>query len=474
MMLYYAYPSITDKEIKACRERNICEEKPIGILFYLALLLVTIGQCGHKNYMKSLKWEEKLEKLEKQKHEQKFKRKDGFNRRIIDRIHLSNSVKKIQFQLKKNWYEITGLLIALIVLPHVGASKHTQLLIRMCMLGISSCIFIVGKLSLFPFEGPRGSPILEVFHVILVAFKKRRYDISGTLKYFGNDISGDDYNSNNADCEPQDNNIGAYCDNDHNHSPADDETYGTRKDAEVSLDDHSRNYKPRKAVSDEVARDCSSLLKSESRKSEITDDLTARFGFFNKAALYNPSENPEAEVENGKLCTVKEVEDAKCFVRASLLSLTFLTYGLIQAVSSTFFVEQANNMDRHFRSLNLPVQIFKGFSTLGEYTVKRFCHSKRTKPHQRFHGAVRIGLGMLASCLCFIAAFLVEAKRLQALKDSKSLTAFYLLPQLILMGAMNALATSGIEDFFDHEMPDSVSISYGTIGQLYNRHWKAT
>ncbi|CAO2838029.1 unnamed protein product [Amaranthus hypochondriacus] len=382
--------------MKACHERGICDEKTIGNKFYLALVLITIGQCGYNNYQKSLRWERGRVKLNKFK-KQTVERKYGFNSRVISRINFRNSMKFSWINIKKKWYVLIGALIAILVVPHVGASKRNQVLICACMLGVSSCIFIAGKLCIYPFEGPKfENPILAVFIVILVAFKNRHFDIT----------------------------TGAY---DYYFGP------------EVGVH-NQRDY------GNEV-------------------NLTRKLRFLNKAALYKSVPgSPQADLEKKRLYTVEEVEEAKIILISALLLLTFLAYGLVSSITSTLFVEQANNMDRHFRSFNLPVQLFKLCSMTTENYVAGICRKRRfKKPKKRFNGGMRISLGMLASVFCFIAAYIVEVRRLKALKHGVTLSGFWIIPQLIFMGIMNGFAKNGMSNFLANDMPYSIRISYVTL-----------
>ncbi|CAO2838031.1 unnamed protein product [Amaranthus hypochondriacus] len=402
--------------MKKCHEKSICNEKTIGNKFYLALILITIGQCGYNNYKNSLQWEEKMVKLNRFK-KRTLERKYGFNQKVFGDINFRSNLKLFWIYTKNNWYVYFGLLISIFVFPYVGVSKRKKLLIRACMMGVSSCIFIAGKLCVYTFEGPKfENPILAVFKVILVAFKNRHFDITtGAYEYyFGTEVG---------------------VQNQKNHSDS---------DIEHGID--------------------GSHIHNQNNDYENKLNLTRKLGFLSKAALYESLPgNPQADLEKRRLFTVKEVEEAKIFLSSALISLTFLIYGIVSSITDNLFVEQANNMDRHFHSIKVPVQVLMASTSIGKSVTDICCRSMFNKPKKRFNGLMRISLGMLASVFCFIIAYIIEVRRLKALKHGVTLSAFWIIPQLILTGIMNGFAENGISNFLANDMPYSIRISYAKL-----------
>ncbi|XP_056682930.1 protein NRT1/ PTR FAMILY 5.11 isoform X2 [Spinacia oleracea] len=182
--------------------------------------------------------------------------------------------------------------------------------------------------------------------------------------------------------------------------------------------------------------------------------LAEEFGWLDKAAAltsYN--------------VTVEQVEDTKCFIRSSCLSLVFLTYGVMTAVGDTFFIDQADEMKKQIGSFEVPIQLFVLILEAIKQVVS-WITEKVNAPHnnKRFYGALRLGLGMLLSVPCFLIASVIETKILEAKRlHHRQMSVLWLTPQLLLWGIMDGLAVDGIEDFFKHEMPESVAKSYGNI-----------
>ena len=128
------------------------------------------------------------------------------------------------------------------------------------------------------------------------------------------------------------------------------------------------------------------------------------------------------------------------------------------AVGDTFFVEQADEMDSHIGNYKVPIQLFVMTSDLVRKLVSYICKkliAKRVQEsfRRRFYGALRVGIGMLHLVPCFGIALFIENKRLEAFKADVNISAFWLTPQLILVGLMDGLVVDRVNCFFEQEMP---------------------
>ncbi|CAO2838009.1 unnamed protein product [Amaranthus hypochondriacus] len=193
--------------------------------------------------------------------------------------------------------------------------------------------------------------------------------------------------------------------------------------------------------------------------------LNDNIRFLGRAALYDPSKvDPTIEFEQGRLYTFQQVEDTKRFENAMRLSLAFLMYGVMSAVGETFFLEQANKMDSRIGKYKVPIQMFVMTSELVRKLVSYIYMKILPKVVQkscrrRFYGALRVGIGMLLSVPCFGIAWYIEKKRLA----NVNISAFWLTPQLILVGLMDGLAVDGVECYFKQQLPNSIGVPYSSI-----------
>ena len=181
---------------------------------------------------------------------------------------------------------------------------------------------------------------------------------------------------------------------------------------------------------------------------------------------------PVEQENRGNLCPVKQVREVKRLLTIIPMWMAFFAYSLIRANGRTFFFEQRSNMDS---------QISLTYLFLLE-SVACFAISKilrwLMKTENQQHRLDKIASGMVCSILCCIAAWQVEVHRLLLIKkkgiDSSkpsdpdnpnqiiSMSTFWLLPQFILLGLMDALAVEGLEEFVDNHVTKSMK-SYGKL-----------
>ena len=181
---------------------------------------------------------------------------------------------------------------------------------------------------------------------------------------------------------------------------------------------------------------------------------------------------PVEQENRGNLCPVKQVREVKRLLTIIPMWMAFFAYSLIRANGRTFFFEQRSNMDS---------QISLTYLFLLE-SVACFAISKilrwLMKTENQQHRLDKIASGMVCSILCCIAAWQVEVHRLLLIKkkgiDSSkpsdpydpnqiiSMSTFWLLPQFILLGLMDALAVEGLQEFVDNHVTKSMK-SYGKL-----------
>ncbi|XP_074283657.1 protein NRT1/ PTR FAMILY 5.5-like [Silene latifolia] len=402
----------------------------LDVFFYLSLVLITVGQCGYVKYNGDGDEERRIQDRAVSDHEDERRGGNEIQDTSKDdrtRSRLWIYTHKIFTRL---WSEIiyfriviVGMPIAIFLIP----GGRPEFLCLAVLLISTSAVFFIGKVYYRSFTKPQTSSLVQVFRVCLAAFNKRHYDSKGTSRYYGD-----------ADSTPQ---------------PELKNSDTSRDDSRVDHDIDNNNSEP-------------------------------KLRFLDKATLYNPStENADTEFDNHRLFKVSQVNDTRRFFKAIRLSSIFLLYGVLTSVGDTFFTGQANNMDAQVYSFEIPIEVITYSPRVTQELVSRLCRWVRKKhvkgPYYPFYGAARVGLAMLLSVPCFVVAFLVEAKRLKAINTDSNISVFWLMPQLFLLGAMDGLAKTGIEDFFEQEMPKPISSSYGNlfsegvvgVGQLLGCLW---
>ncbi|KAM3737647.1 hypothetical protein ACB098_09G072200 [Castanea mollissima] len=189
-------------------------------------------------------------------------------------------------------------------------------------------------------------------------------------------------------------------------------------------------------------------------------------------------------------CSLAEVEDTKKVIRMIPMWMTFIMCGVVISIGNTYFLEQANDMNQKVGNLKVPLPIFKYFYDL----VKDKFHelyvkvTEKLKIPRRYVPPLGIFVAMLFSILCCITAAGVETRRLDMIRRHRLLgklndsnekipmSMFWLLPQFLLLGAVEGMSNFSIDQFFTNQAPESMSrylilfrhgvIGAGTVGSV--------
>ncbi|KAK4283818.1 hypothetical protein QN277_000729 [Acacia crassicarpa] len=209
-------------------------------------------------------------------------------------------------------------------------------------------------------------------------------------------------------------------------------------------------------------------FKDGAKLVEPTDKLR----FLNKACLIR---NKASDLDSGGmpkdpwcLCTVRQVEELKAMIKVMpILSTGFMVaIGLNQL---TFLVAQANTMDRHlFSHFEVPPTNLIVFTILtltiwiaiyDRVLVPLLSKSKESRFRGGFTHMQRIGIGIAITVLAHMTAALVERRRRNfAIREElMSMSAWWLVPQLCLIGLAEAFNAIGQIEFFYSQFPQSMS-----------------
>ncbi|CDP06505.1 unnamed protein product [Coffea canephora] len=182
-----------------------------------------------------------------------------------------------------------------------------------------------------------------------------------------------------------------------------------------------------------------------------------------KAALVLPDQSLEQQQNNRwRLCTVTEVEATKLIIDLIPMAISFIFLGLLSSLGYTYFIEQAKNMNHKVGSLAIPLTIFFWFYIQAKmyfpalyFSVSGlFCgfNTRTVAP------VIGIMVSMVLGALCCVTAAKVESHRLHVVKshglldkpdERIPLSVFWLLPQFILLGAVEGMFEISAAAFFD-------------------------
>lgn len=198
---------------------------------------------------------------------------------------------------------------------------------------------------------------------------------------------------------------------------------------------------------------------------------TQRFSFLDKAAILDENCSKDENKENPWIVsTVTQVEEVKMVLKLIPIWSTCILFWTIYSQMNTFTIEQATFMNRKVGSLVVPAGSLSAFliitillfTSLNEKLTVPLAR-KLTHNVQGLTSLQRVGIGLVFSSVAMVVAAIVEKeRRVNAVKNNTSISAFWLVPQFFLVGAGEAFAYVGQLEFFIREAPERMkSMSTG-------------
>lgn len=199
------------------------------------------------------------------------------------------------------------------------------------------------------------------------------------------------------------------------------------------------------------------------------------FRFLDKAAI---KEGSGSTMEPSRPpCTVTQVEGAKLVLGMLLIWLVTLIPSTIWAQINTLFVKQGTTLDRSLNSsFSIPAASLGSFVTLSmlitvpmydRYFVP-FMRQKTGNP-RGITLLQRLGIGFVIQIVAIGIAYMVEVRRMHAIKmhhiagpkEVVPMSIFWLLPQYMLLGIADVFNAIGLLEFFYDQSPEEMQ-SLGT------------
>ncbi|KAG5053168.1 hypothetical protein JHK87_005366 [Glycine soja] len=198
---------------------------------------------------------------------------------------------------------------------------------------------------------------------------------------------------------------------------------------------------------------------------------TQRFRFLDKAAILDENCSKDENKENPWIVsTVTQVEEVKMVLKLLPIWSTCILFWTIYSQMNTFTIEQATFMNRKVGSLVVPAGSLSAFliitillfTSLNEKLTVPLAR-KLTDNVQGLTSLQRVGIGLAFSSVAMAVAAIVEKeRRVNAVKNNTTISAFWLVPQFFLVGAGEAFAYVGQLEFFIREAPERMkSMSTG-------------
>lgn len=173
-----------------------------------------------------------------------------------------------------------------------------------------------------------------------------------------------------------------------------------------------------------------------------------------------------------RLCSLHQVEQVKLLLRLIPIWMSCLMFAVVQSSVLTFFTKQGGTLIRSMGSIQIPqasLQIFVGLTIIVFIpTYDRVFVPVARKFTGHSSGITilqRIGIGLLISIMSMVVAALVEAKRIQIVRDHNLLDnpkaivpmrIWWLIPQYMICGLSDAFAFVGLQELFYVQMPEAM------------------
>ncbi|AES79019.2 peptide/nitrate transporter plant [Medicago truncatula] len=160
---------------------------------------------------------------------------------------------------------------------------------------------------------------------------------------------------------------------------------------------------------------------------------------------------------------VAQVKETKSFIGLLPIFVTTIMMNCCVSQILTFSVQQGNLMNRTLHNFTIPTQsiafvpiiISLTFIILFEQLKKMNKHKDASNP-KFYKPLFRMGIGLALVSTSMFVASIIESKRLEAFKNGKTLSVFWLLFQYILLGLSDTLTLGGMLEFFYSEAPESM------------------
>ncbi|CAG7860348.1 unnamed protein product [Brassica rapa] len=214
---------------------------------------------------------------------------------------------------------------------------------------------------------------------------------------------------------------------------------------------------------------------------------TEQFRFLDKAAILTPEDKLEADgkpVNPWNLCTMQQVEEVKCIMRVLPIWFASSIYYLTISQQMTYPVFQALQSDRRLGSggFMIPAATYVVFLMTGMTLFIIFYDRVLVPTFKRITGIEtgitllqRIGAGIFFALLSLIVSGFVEERRktLALTKPTlglaprkgeiSSMSAMWLIPQLVLAGIADAFGAIGQMEFYYKQFPENMRSFAGSI-----------
>jgi len=189
-----------------------------------------------------------------------------------------------------------------------------------------------------------------------------------------------------------------------------------------------------------------------------------------KAATWTLKDGNESG-NQWRLCTVTQVEEAKCVLRMIPVWLCTIIYSVVFTQMASLFVEQGDVMNNKVGKFHLPAATMSVFDICSVLVCTGLYRQVLVPLAGKLSGnpkglseLQRMGVGLVIGMFAMVAAGATEFVRLKHVKlgeKASSLSIFCQIPQYVLVGASEVFVYVGQLEFFNGQAPDGIK-SFGS------------
>ncbi|KAL6564616.1 hypothetical protein OROMI_016066 [Orobanche minor] len=189
------------------------------------------------------------------------------------------------------------------------------------------------------------------------------------------------------------------------------------------------------------------------------------FLFLDKAAVITERDRC-GQASPWRLCTVTQVEEAKCILRMLPIWLCTIIYSVVFTQMASLFVEQGDVMNAHVGGFHLPAASMSVFDICSVLLCTGIYRQILIPLACRLSGnpkglteLQRMGIGLVIGMLAMVAAGLTEVQRLRRVvpgQHDSHMSIFWQIPQYVLVGASEVFMYVGQLEFFNGQAPDGI------------------
>ncbi|KAF8403630.1 hypothetical protein HHK36_011734 [Tetracentron sinense] len=197
---------------------------------------------------------------------------------------------------------------------------------------------------------------------------------------------------------------------------------------------------------------------------------TNQFKFLDKSTFIDDLDASSTTINNWRLCSRNQVEEAKTLLRLIPIWLSCLMYAIVFAQIGTFFTKQGSTVDTTIGShFSIPPASLQAVICIVIVIIVPIYDRILVPVATNITGLPagitmlqRIGIGIFFSTVTMIVAALVEVRRLNIAREhglldqpkaTVPMSVCWLLPQYVISGVSDVFAIVGLQELFYDQMP---------------------